>query len=1318
MWMRILALLVLVSVVAGGVWYVFRDTPEDKVRRWRQASDYLLRYTDDLEAAEQFNEKVLRYVPTSLRDQLSRAAINVRKGSVEGLETALEVYRKLSDRPEPVVQAWAATRMVRVCQLLGRYAEGRAIALSFRGTAPFVMSRALGDLESAALNLDAARRHYRMALERYATSDREKAIARMDLARVLHRIAEYGPLLSGIRPAADGDEEPSVPDGAELREGYVQLLDEAQDTLVRELRTKPGDARSLFVLVELLDRRLQQAGATPVSLSTVGGHRYLDSLLERHSGTARRTLSLELGLLYISALSEATRSGAATAPDARQLAESAREHLLLALGGASAAGSEGEPGGASSARSVEGARALLEYRPTLVVSGADRVEPDSTLEARRRYLSSLSRISERILRERSERVVLLLLGSAVAGGDPSGDPVAALEPLALGDRLRDAASSEVTADPMLSGGFGVYLGLASAVLGRTDEASRWFDAQATAYSEEPALAEEARLGVAEACFRLVGASDLALRYERAVGDAVSGDLRLLERRVRLLLEVASKDAGETSERARARLDALLDEAAETSTSVVAVRRAADLLGRLRGVEVALGILRRGIERFPDDQSLANRLTSILERRSAAMRETAARLRRQAEDGSPGDAAGGADDGRPEGGGERTAEELIARAEELEATLPTLDGEVLRLHLGTFLRRPAGSDEVVRAVTRLLSRLDGDRAIAEVQAVIAARFPGASEADGSALARAIVSFFTLDVTRALAQLDSLTSPDSLAPFVHFLRGSVFVQRLAKTRQPLVGDIPADAEHAMDADLDAAEAAFARGGEDPACRLSGLLVRLGRLPPAEDVPDELLREIREVALLDDLDHMGYWLLARARLHRFRVRYAVETIADSEVVGLVRGVRRALRRVIQRSPTHAQAYHRLAEALVICSELDDRMRASGGGYPRGIEPADWGSAIRTLSTVPNPGRETISRLVGYLQRAGRPSEAIAPLATLFVTGPNEETLDALLGTYLRADERDGLTGLLAEHAALGKLQTEGRAGPELAREWLVATEPWLLDFARLALLGRGRQPSRILSMIEACRTAEVEVVTPDATEQISDPSEREEAIASRGLLEMRALALRRVVVFLWRLALDESQWLAPYFEVRSRVFEKPFDVLTRREQREVILRLVDAWRLLAEAGRAEDPAGWNSSIIRFVNDYAWYRLEAEANEALADDEIEGPRPLDVVRKAVARVEESRSKASGAGRDPRESHGDLYDTLGWALFRAKDLDAAREEFRKLVAVRPEPLFRLHYAEVLLHAGRFEDARTEAKAAAERTEDSELRLKANRLIVEIESGR
>ena len=105
---RIAAVLVLITVIVGGIWYFFRDTPAKKVSRWRDLVQNYLE-EDRLEDAEFWQDEILKYSGSD-QDKMVRAEIGMRKGTRAGIKEAVAMYDIVLASEDPRGQVAASAR--------------------------------------------------------------------------------------------------------------------------------------------------------------------------------------------------------------------------------------------------------------------------------------------------------------------------------------------------------------------------------------------------------------------------------------------------------------------------------------------------------------------------------------------------------------------------------------------------------------------------------------------------------------------------------------------------------------------------------------------------------------------------------------------------------------------------------------------------------------------------------------------------------------------------------------------------------------------------------------------------------------------------------------------------------------------------------------------------------------------------------------------------------------------------------------------------------------------------------------------------------
>src|SRR5688572_3881439 len=204
---RILALLVLVGVISGGAWYVFRPKIESKIAQMRSRATYFLDELNDLDSAEEWNAKILQIFPRSAQDRIFRAEILQRKGTTEGYQEALDIYDEILQSASPNT-LYVAILKARVCRTLGLSSAAQAALLSVVDAFPFEATMQLGETALSVMAAQDALRYYMKARE-LATRPLDVALAQDGIANsyLLFLLLNSVPRSEPASPELDGGAE-------------------------------------------------------------------------------------------------------------------------------------------------------------------------------------------------------------------------------------------------------------------------------------------------------------------------------------------------------------------------------------------------------------------------------------------------------------------------------------------------------------------------------------------------------------------------------------------------------------------------------------------------------------------------------------------------------------------------------------------------------------------------------------------------------------------------------------------------------------------------------------------------------------------------------------------------------------------------------------------------------------------------------------------------------------------------------------------------------------------------------------------------------
>lgn len=540
---KIMAMGVLLTLLCGVGWVFLRDTPRNRITRWRQASSFFFEHAGDFEAAEELNTRVLDLLPRSIYDLLFKARLNKSKGTREGLEEALSIYDKIIVRDDARVLVAHLLKSV-VLRSLGRLEEARGAALSVQDSYPYEGQLELGHIAKAANDGLRAIDHYRTALQ-FAEEDLEKARAHGAIASALLSLLSLNTNSDTLRAGSD-----------KARATCREALDKALSS-VQNVEEPP-----YLWIARLYDQRATVKRPDETPLST--GVEVLASLAKKsreREGDVPRELSLSLGMLRVMT---ADQEEGALGLDFEEIVATADKDFLLALGH----------------RSSDEARELLDIEGGDQDLDAKNIQLDPRRGDRSDYLRTLMAISQTYLSSsRFEKI----------NADDST--------LDLSRRIEDARQC---ADPEVSDLFDLVSGFGRLKAGDANKAQEVFDSYLNRLV--PELHGRALLGVAEKCLSFVPDTPFVFRLldRMELRDSGAEALRVTERQIRLLIR--AKQQERLAEEATRRLDGVLDPLPRLATTPKEHLRVARILRRTRSLGEALDYLARIEMKPPEEES--------------------------------------------------------------------------------------------------------------------------------------------------------------------------------------------------------------------------------------------------------------------------------------------------------------------------------------------------------------------------------------------------------------------------------------------------------------------------------------------------------------------------------------------------------------------------------------------------------------------------------------------------------------------------------------------------------------------------------------------
>jgi tetratricopeptide (TPR) repeat protein len=586
---RILALSVLLVFFSGGVWYVFRDTPEKQILRWRaEAEKVLFDKTSDLQQAEALNEKILKLIPYSAYDLLFKAKICERRGTPEGLRQAVLVYDKVLSGGDPAALGVAFLK-ARACRSLGLLSEARGSLFSVVDSFPFESMMELGETALSLLSAAEALRYYSKALE-VATTKLEEARAHEGMANTYRLMIALG---SASLPASkgQGSQEPKEDqeveqDGTRRTEGQKSLRQSCRNSfrkaleIVRILDLPPSqeEANRRILWASLLSEKLALF-KEPQESPCWDALNWIKLKTTDYAGILKE-LSPELRICRVSLRLQTAREEVDVLPQglAAEFLGLAEKELLEILGA-----------------SPEEAKASL-LSPT-DQQGPRLDESSAQAASSRIYLQNLLAVSKIYLASPDFHRLL---------ADPS--------PLALSRRISDAASSS---NPDTASIFSLVSGFALLKAGRTAEADALLEKYLSNVAPDGRPSQA--LDVAEQVLRLCPSDPLVFRYVDRFAEYGGRPLELIGKRISLLVSARAREP--LAEESSRRLDATIKKAGEDAANTAERVALAKVLYGVRGRDAAIASIRETRRRFPDDFALRRVLADLyLEKAKAAALE--------------------------------------------------------------------------------------------------------------------------------------------------------------------------------------------------------------------------------------------------------------------------------------------------------------------------------------------------------------------------------------------------------------------------------------------------------------------------------------------------------------------------------------------------------------------------------------------------------------------------------------------------------------------------------------------------------------------------
>ncbi len=568
---RLIVSVLLVGACCGAVWYVIREAPGREIVELRQVSESLLEDLEDHLAAEEVNAEILAILPDSVRDLVFRGRVNERKGTNEGLQTALKLYDRVLDMGHER-HLGVALLKARVLRKLGQLHLSQSILLSIVDSFPYQAYMQLGHVARQGLATEQAIERYAHARS-IATSALEEVRALVESARAA---AAASTANTGASRAADGAPSEPSPAGSttsaaeQWHQRARSFLDDAVDRLDRLRPADSVDEERIRLWLGAIAREqseLKLTGETPAR-DMVERLQLRDADHKGLVSNHQPRLAIMKGVLHLySALEASTETVDSTGIRERSLDAMSREFsTALRLDPAQARQLLSE----SPAPRTDGA-------PPRRVADPHHVDPHRV--DRHRYLRDLRVIALKVLRSPlSSRLIL----------DDS--------PLQLARRIEDAAAN--------GGGDTSTFALLRAYAGLKYKGSQHATVRSTAVQElrrflfdaGPRSAVEL-LAVAENLLTNDVPSPLLVDCLEQLSESVEDPLQFLGRRVDLLLRVRQQVGG-LEEWAGKRLETVFDAAIGSADTAAKERAVLRAYRRVYGLQPALQLCRSRVEDVP------------------------------------------------------------------------------------------------------------------------------------------------------------------------------------------------------------------------------------------------------------------------------------------------------------------------------------------------------------------------------------------------------------------------------------------------------------------------------------------------------------------------------------------------------------------------------------------------------------------------------------------------------------------------------------------------------------------------------------------------
>jgi tetratricopeptide (TPR) repeat protein/predicted DNA-binding protein len=937
---RILALVIIAGALGGFAWLSFRDTPQKKAVRLRQAVEFFLNEAEDLSAAEKACDRLMELAPSSTSAMRLRAQILERRGSVSDLDEALKLYERII-----ALEGAAALNLhlnrIAIFRLLGRLPEAQGAAVSIMDAYPFHATIELGRVAMATLAPLEAIKHFQRALTQSAKSDEERAVAYQELAQAYALIVDIN--LPAIERAAGED-----PGGdtrraefvEEAKRRYLHALGKALDHLTR-VAEQPQT--KLTIRQDIAELHIMRARfSPPAETPFYDAVKALQNRIDVKDAVAEDlppTLAVRMGMLRLNAAClEKDRLPDRSEAHIAELLATAQRNFEGALGGLS----------------VEAAKELLNYPPAIRAETASSEEPvlEAKLKQRRSYINSLG-----------------LTARAFLGGPLSSRLLDDPSPLRLSERIADARESS---DPVVAGSFSGITGIAQVKTGKPDAARPLLDRFLELLP--PGARPQAALAIAEQCMESKSAQPLVLDYFERAGRDSPQPLDLLGPRIRLLRRLlADKDAEPEAQR---RLDDLIEKATASVTSPTEYASLAQILQSVRGRDAVEKLLRTGVEKFPSDYGLRFNLAGALLVAGA-----------------------GHERGQDKDAASKAYQEALSHYLALLISFPA-EAHNLGLQSRYWLDR-LETEFDLKSLAPLIQKSFAAAEAASIEPFaeglrlfLRAEFPAALEKlNAVASPKPFEPFLSL-----LAGYCHIEAANEAAQRLAALGGAPSAAAGAGPADLQAGALRSEVAAA----LARAREAFSRHPDFIVGQAEVLNLEVEDAIHADrDVSEDLFSRLKKLADDPRVDKQGQWILARAYEQQFRRRFMDLNVKNSELGRILVRMQTALRTVIERQPRFTTAYHKLADSLLLSERLDETLERAGAKEKRELFKPDYAGAIHILESALSPTVETVRRLAVLHVLNGEPAQARRYNATLCLVQPVGSNFEDLVKNCLSTGE-----------------------------------------------------------------------------------------------------------------------------------------------------------------------------------------------------------------------------------------------------------------------------------------------------------------------------